>query len=365
MSGGVDSALAAVLLQEAGYEVAGVTFKLFCYGESASRDKACCGLEGVRDAQATARRLGIPHSVLDLSELFRERVFGDFVSEYVRGRTPNPCVQCNTHIKFGPLLEWGRRFGFDWVATGHYVRRVRIATSVGDRWLLARARHVEKDQSYVLWGLDPALLGSVLFPLGDHTKHEVRDLARNFGLPVWDKAESQDLCFVDDEGYAAAVARSVGEDHLLLRAGEIRDIGGKLLGSHRGLVHYTVGQRRGLGLGGGDSLHVVELEASTNTLVVGTAADTMRRSLIAEDVNTFVPDAELAAEGTTVKIRYRHVPAPATVTRAGVRLNVRFESAQSAVSPGQSCVVYRDDLLLAGGRIAGGTVPAVGTSFGV
>jgi tRNA-specific 2-thiouridylase len=351
MSGGVDSSVAAALLQEQGRDVAGVTFKLFCYGDAGREARACCGLEGTRDAQAVARRLGIPHVVLDLEDLFRARVLDDFTAEYGRGRTPNPCVQCNTHVKFGPLLSWARANGYDAIATGHYVRRA--VRRVGGRsiTLLRRAADAAKDQSYVLWGLPPGVLAHTLFPLGELDKAETRRRARDLSLPNWEKEDSQDICFVDGRGYVEVLRERLGPQHPLFRPGPIEDDAGRRIGTHRGLVHYTVGQRRGLGLGGPDQVHVVRLETSTNTLRVGPEEALLARGLRAEDLNLFVPPSEIDAGPVEVQIRSRHAPAAARSRIDGDGLHVRFERAQRAVAPGQSCVVYRDGLVLAGGRI--------------
>ncbi len=359
MSGGVDSAVAAALLREQGCEVGGVTFRLYCYGDEAGASRACCGLEGIRDAQATARRLDIAHTILDLEDLFRARVIDDFVREYAAGRTPNPCVECNTHVKFAPLLQWGRRQGYDAIATGHYVRLERREVGGRLRPLLRAAVDPSKDQSYVLWGVPPGILQSTVFPLGGLSKPEVRARARDLGLPVWEKHESQDICFVGDEGYAAVLRRSLGEEHPVFREGEILDEDGTILGRHAGLAHYTIGQRRGIGVSGPEPLHVISLEPQRNALRVGSASSLDRLELTASGLVLHVPPEELERDEVEVKIRYRHQPARARVTVERDRLRVRFVEPQRAVAPGQSCVVYRDSFLLAGGRIDGDPEPRV------
>jgi tRNA-uridine 2-sulfurtransferase len=354
MSGGVDSAVAAALLRDEGHEVAGVTFRLFCHGEQESARRACCGLEGIRDAQAAARRLEIPHFVLDLEALFRERVIDDFVAEYAAGRTPNPCVECNTHVKFGPLLAWAQGNGFDRIATGHYARVVRTCSGDdGERHVFARGADPAKDQSYVLWGVPAGVLPFMILPLGGLSKDEVRSRARNLGLPVWDKEESQDICFVAGGDYTEALRLRLGPDHAAFVPGEILDEAGNLLGRHRGLARYTVGQRHALGLSGPEPFRVLRLVPETNTLVVGSVARLDRGGLVASRLHLFVPPAEIARAPVAVKIRYRHEAARADARVDDGRLHVHFGEPQRGITPGQSCVVYRDELVLGGGRIEG------------
>ncbi len=354
MSGGVDSAVAASLLRDEGFEVAGVTFRLYCHGEQEPGRRACCGLEGIRDAQSTARRLGVAHVVLDLEPLFRERVIDDFTSEYAAGRTPNPCVECNTHVKFRPLLDWARRNGFDRIATGHYAEVARVRLRDGsDRHLLARGRDPAKDQSYVLWGVPAEVLPFTLLPLGRLAKEDVRARARNLNLPVWDKEESQDICFVPAGGYAEVLRTRLGSDHPAFQPGPIVNEAGRVLGRHRGLACYTVGQRHALGLSGPDSYRVLRLDTEANALVVGPPDRLDRRGLYATHLHLFVPPGELEAAPVAVKVRYRHEAAVAEARVEGDRLHVRFREPQRGITPGQSCVVYREGLVLGGGRIEG------------
>lgn len=354
MSGGVDSAVAAALLRDEGHEVAGVTFRLFCHGEQESARRACCGLEGIRDAQAAARRLEVPHFVLDLEALFRERVIDDFTAEYAAGRTPNPCVECNTHVKFSPLLAWAQANGFDRIATGHYARvvRTRLAGD-GERCFIARGADPAKDQSYVLWGVPADVLPLLVLPLGGLSKDEVRTRARDLELPVWDKEESQDICFVVGGDYTSALRSRLGPDHAAFIPGDILDETGNLLGWHQGLARYTVGQRHALGLSGPESFRVLRLVPETNTLVVGSAARLDRGGLVASRLHLFVPPAEIARAPVAVKIRYRHEAAWAEARVDEGRLHVRFGEPQRGITPGQSCVVYRDEIVLGGGRIDG------------
>jgi tRNA-uridine 2-sulfurtransferase len=362
MSGGVDSAVASALLQRQGWEVAGVTFKLFCYGESPGRSRACCGLEGIRDAQGAARRMGIPHAVLDLETLFRQTVLEDFASEYGRARTPNPCVQCNTHVKFAPLLQWARHNGYDAIATGHYARVLRTDLGGENAARIGRSADPEKDQSYVLWGIPAAVLSRTLLPLGELAKSEVRALARDLGLLLWDKKESQDICFVDGH-YSESIRALLGAGHPLFRPGEIRDADGRVLGVHRGLVHYTVGQRHGLGLGGAREYRVIALVPDENVLVVGSPEELGTREIVVSDLNLHAPAEWLEQAPLEAKIRYRQ-PAAAARLRflrdgdapaSSLRALVSFDQQQTAVAPGQSCVLYHRGILVAGGRIEAGS----------
>jgi tRNA-uridine 2-sulfurtransferase len=298
MSGGVDSSVAAALLLEQGYEVVGVTMKVY-EGPERARAGRCCSLTDVNDARAVAQKLGIPYYVVDFVEPFRERVIEDFVAEYARGRTPVPCVQCNREIKFGTLLEKADRIRADYVATGHYAR---LEVRRGRRRLL-RGRDGTKDQSYFLFGLSQAQLDRTLFPIGDLTKAEVRERATELGLHLADKPESQEICFVPDGDYAAFLERHRPG---IARAGPVVDPSGRQLGEHRGIVGYTVGQRRGLGIAAAAPLYVLSLDAASNTVVVGPAEDLAAGALVAAGVNWL--DEPLPAEGLRAGCRIRSGP---------------------------------------------------------
>ncbi|MBX5465647.1 MAG: tRNA 2-thiouridine(34) synthase MnmA, partial [Clostridia bacterium] len=274
MSGGVDSSVAAALLVRQGYEVIGVTMQIWQARDPAEEARlgGCCSLGAVADARRVAELLGIPYYVLNLQEAFRRAVIDDFVREYARGRTPNPCIVCNREIKFAALLERARELGAEYVASGHYARAGWDAGR--GRWVLRRGRDARKDQSYVLYPLEQEQLAHVLFPLGGMEKAETRRLAAELGLPVAAKPESQEICFVRDGDYAAFLE---GEIPDRFRPGPIVDRRGRLLGTHRGLPRYTVGQRRGLGVAAREPLYVLEVDAERNRLVVGTAAEAGRR----------------------------------------------------------------------------------------
>lgn len=350
MSGGVDSAIAAYMLRRAGHEVAGATMRLFCHERQEGPPRPCCDMEAVREARRSADRLGIPHTVVDMEEVFRREVVEDFVAEYARARTPNPCVRCNTHVKFGPLFEKAERMGFEAVATGHYARRLP-APEGGEA--LYRAADAQKDQSYVLWGLPRERLGKCFFPLGGARKAAVRRLARRLGLTAWDRAESQDICFVAPGEHGRFVADRLPGDHPMRRPGPIRRIDGVDLGRHDGLLGATIGQRRGFGVGGGDRLYVVRMEPANNTLWVGPKEATLSLGLVAREGNLLAPGEQLEGEGVTAKIRYRHEGVACRVRiREDGSWAVRFDRPEGAVAPGQSAVFYRGDRLLGGARIA-------------
>jgi tRNA-specific 2-thiouridylase len=349
MSGGVDSSVMAAMLVEQGHEVIGVTLNVEPRQlslETVERVDACCSLSAVEDARRVADRIGIPHYTLNFRDVFRERVIENFVAEYRRGRTPNPCVRCNEHIKFEGVLNRLHGLDADAVATGHFARRGRDAAA--GRWTLARGRDPGKDQSYVLYPLTQELLGRTLFPLEGLTKAEVRARARELGLVTADKPESQEICFVTDNDYAGFVEQYGGESP----PGPILDLAGRQLGQHRGVVHYTVGQRRGLGLSSPEPLYVIDVDPHRNAVVVGPESELQRDGLEADELNWVSIAPPRAAIRAAVKIRYRAPEVPCTVAPLGDdRVRVRFETPLKAVTPGQAAVLYQGDLVLGGGTI--------------
>jgi tRNA-specific 2-thiouridylase len=355
MSGGVDSSIGAALLAEAGWDVIGVTLKLWCYGESddASTPRSCCSLEAIADARSVALHMDFPHHVLDESAAFRERVVAPFVRDYLAGETPYPCAQCNTHLKFGTLFAHARKAGADFLATGHYARLARAPSAQGAEPAVFRAAHDGKDQTYALWGIARETLARLLFPLGGLTKDEVRAHGERLGLTrVAHKVESQDLCFVPDGDYAGFVAREAGAA-AVDRPGEMVDTFGRVVGEHRGLAHYTVGQRKGLGLATPEPRYVIGLEPKTNTVRVGGEGDLLASTAEFVDFNWLSTDPPSSDHAVEAQIRYRHKPAPARLhLGAGGRGRLVFETPQRAITPGQSVVFYDGDRLLGGARIA-------------
>jgi tRNA-specific 2-thiouridylase len=350
MSGGVDSSVTAALLVEQGHDVIGVTLNVWpdlpdMPGDM--REDACCALGAVEDARRVADRLGIPYYVVNFRETFEEQVIQDFVREYQRGRTPNPCVRCNQFIKFDALLAKGAVLGATHVATGHYVR-VEHSQTTG-RWMLRKARDLSKDQSYVLYVMNQERLSRAMFPLGELTKEETRALAASMRLPVATKPESQDICFVPYKRYAEFLERHAP---FSVKEGPIVDLAGAELGRHQGVAFHTIGQRRGIGLALKEPRYVVDLVADTNTVIVGTLDDLLQREALLEDVS-WVAIAEPAEPiRTAARIRYRAEPATCVVyPESGDRARVVFDEPQRAVTPGQAVVFYDDDVVVGGGTI--------------
>ncbi|MBT8396993.1 MAG: tRNA 2-thiouridine(34) synthase MnmA [Gemmatimonadetes bacterium] len=350
MSGGVDSSLAAALLVEAGHEVIGATLRTFCYTGEPSHGKSCCGLEGVSDARAVARALGIPHSVFDVEEEFTRDVIDDFVKEYGKGRTPNPCVRCNSFTKFGDLLRRAHEMGADGIATGHYVRMDRNAPGGPS---LMRGADREKDQAYFLWGLPRSALPSLHFPLGDHTKAEVRALARDRGLVTADKPESQEICFVPTGDYRDLLRTRLPAAHPAFQPGSIVTTVGEVVGRHGGYANFTVGQRKGLPGGFPEAMFVVAVRPDTREVVVGPKDHMFAEELALREVN-WLADPLIPGAEVQVQLRHRARAFPARIESVGdASLGLTLAEPHFAVTPGQSGVLFSDDRVLGGGRISG------------
>lgn len=345
MSGGVDSSVAAALCARSGYEVVGVTLQLYDHGAARGGRGTCCAGQDIYDARRVADHLGIAHYVLDFEERFRREVIADFADTYARGRTPVPCVRCNERIKFRDLLQVARDFGASALVTGHYARR--LEGTHGPE--LHRARDAKKDQSWFLFTITPAQLAFCHFPLGELTKAETRAIASALGLPVADKAESQDICFVPDGDHAQLLARLRPE---ALLAGDIVHLDGRRLARHAGIGRYTVGQRRGLAAATGERLYVLEIDAARHRILVGPRAATYCRELVTGPVNWLGPPGPVADLRVMVQHRYNQPAVPGRILRldsTGAR--VMFETPESGVAPGQACVFYAGDRLLGGGFI--------------
>jgi tRNA-specific 2-thiouridylase len=344
MSGGVDSAVAAGLLAREGYDVIGVTMRLWSLEnpDAPRHKKRCCSVEDTDDARRAADALGIPHYVMNMEREFHERVVDYFVAEYGRGRTPNPCLACNEHVKFRALLDRASALDVDYLATGHYAR----IAHAGGSYRLLRAVDPAKDQSYVLYTMGQAELSKTLFPVGAFRKRRIRELAAEMGLGLEDKPDSADICFVPDGDYASFIEARVPRT-----AGVIRDTSGAVVGTHEGITRYTIGQRRGIGVAGAQKRFVTGIYPELNMITIGEERDLMASALVAEQVNWVrgAPDAPLRA---TVKIRYRTPAAPATIVLlADASVRVTFDMPQRAITPGQAAVFYLGDEVLGGGAI--------------
>lgn len=348
MSGGVDSSVAALLMLERGYDCIGVTMKLFNNEDAGiPRERTCCSLEDMEDARNVCYALGIRHYACNFSREFRARVIDRFVAEYARGATPNPCIDCNRHLKFDRLYRCAAELDFDCVATGHYARIERDAAS--GRYLLRKARDASKDQSYVLYALTQDQLARAAFPLGELSKAEVRKIAEFHGFRNARKRDSQDICFVPEGSYADFIERSAGHP---FPPGNFIDRQGHILGRHEGIIHYTVGQRKGLGLALGKPMYVARIDPVRNEVVLGEDAELYTRKLTARDINLIaVPRLDRPLR-VKAKIRYRQSEQWAIAVQTGEdELEVTFDEPQRAVTPGQAVVLYDGDFVIGGGTI--------------
>lgn len=348
MSGGVDSSVAAVLLMEQGYEVAGATFKLFDNEDiGIERTRTCCSLEDVLDAKSVADKLGIRHDVFNFGIQFEQNVMIPFAEAYQRGETPNPCIECNRSIKFNKFLERALLLDYDYIATGHYARIEK--DPVSGRYLLKKGADQSKDQSYALYTMTQSELSRTLFPLGSLKKTEIRAIAEEKGLVNARKPDSQDICFVKDGDYAGFLKQSLGVDPA---EGEFIDKEGTVLGRHKGIIHYTIGQRKGLGKTFGKPMFVVGIDSEKNRVTLGSNEDLFSDSFTAGEIN-LISAAELKEPmEVTVKTRYTQPEVPATIYPPNDgRMLVKFKEKQRAVTPGQAAVFYQGDVVVGGGKI--------------
>ena len=349
MSGGVDSSVAALLMRERGYTCIGATMKL-CHNEDVGlcREHTCCSLEDVEDARSVAYALDMPYYVFNFSDRFKTDVIDRFVSAYEHGVTPNPCIDCNRYLKFDKLFQRMQELEYDDVVTGHYAR-IEYNPASG-RYELKKAADANKDQSYVLWSLTQEQLAHVQFPLGDMVKSEVRALAEAHGFINAKKHDSQDICFVRNGSYADFIEQYTGKTY---PPGDFVDTRGRILGQHRGIIRYTIGQRKGLGLALSEPMYVKSVDPETNTVTLGTEQELYTRSLVATGINLIAVPTLSGVVRVKAKVRYRQPEQWATVTRTGAdAFTVVFDEPQRAVTRGQSVVLYDGDLVLGGGIIA-------------
>lgn len=350
MSGGVDSSVAAYLLKEQGYDVIGVTMQIWQDEERVVEEEngGCCGLSAVDDARRVAAALDIPYYVMNFKKEFKENVIDYFIDEYLHGRTPNPCIACNRYVKWESLLKRSMDIGADYIATGHYARIEQLPNG---RYSLKRSATLAKDQTYALYNLTQDQLARTLMPVGEYSKDEVREMAEKINLRVANKPDSQDICFVPDGDYAGFIEKTLDTE---LPTGNFVTLDGKVLGRHKGITHYTVGQRKGLGLALGYPAFVIEIRPETNEVVIGTNEDSMSNYVRANKLNFMsIPDLKEPMH-VFAKIRYNHKGAWCTIEKTGEdEVLCTFEEPQRAITPGQAVVFYDGDYVLGGGTIIG------------
>jgi len=349
MSGGVDSSVAAALLLEKGYDVIGVTLQIWpdIKDECRRNETGCCSLSAVEDARKVADKLNIPYYVLNFKDIFRNCVIDYFIEEYKKGRTPNPCIACNRRVKFEAMLQKAVSMGMDYIATGHYAKVVYDES--GRRFLLKKSATATKDQTYALYTLTQYQLSKLLLPVGEYTKEQIREIAANLGLPVAKKPDSQEICFVDDNDYSRFITEN--SDYKPV-PGYFRDTSGNILGKHTGIINYTVGQRKGLGIALGKPMYVVSIDPETNTVYLGDETEVYSKGLIASDINLISIDSLNGTMEVNAKIRYTAREAKAFISPMDDgSVKVEFETPQRAVTPGQSVVFYNGDIVVGGGII--------------
>ncbi len=351
MSGGVDSSVAAYLLKKQGYDVIGVTMQIWQDEETAEREESggCCGLTAVDDARRVADDLDIPYYVMNFKKEFRTNVIDYFVKEYRLGKTPNPCIACNRYVKWESLLRRSLEIGADYIATGHYAS---IELLENGRYDVKKSRTIEKDQTYALYNLTQDQLAHTLMPVGAYTKDEIRQMAKEAGLKIADKPDSQEICFIPDNNYGEFINNYDGK---AANPGDFVTLDGRIIGRHKGIIHYTVGQRKGLNLAMGHPVFVVEIRPDTNEVVIGEGEDVFTRDVYANQINFMAIEDLKEERAVTAKIRYSHKGAACRIKKTGEDLiYCRFEEPQRAVTPGQALVFYDGDYVLGGGTILPG-----------
>jgi tRNA-specific 2-thiouridylase len=354
MSGGVDSSVAALLLKEQGYHVLGMTMRVWDYeyiGEAANIDSPCCGYRSFEDARSVCKKIGIPHAVINVCDIFKKDVIDPFVSEYLAGRTPNPCVQCNRKIKWETFLQHALQSGADYMATGHYAQC--ILNEQTQRYELHRGIDHTKDQSYALWGLKQEQLAHTLFPNGGYTKQQIRALAKKHALPTAGKHESQEICFVPDNNYHTLLKTLYPDLEKKVKRGEIVDTQGHTIGTHDGYPYYTIGQRKGLGGGFREPMYVIRIDAQHNRIVIGNKQSLLEQHLHVKDVNLISVERLAKATSAEIKIRYNDTGHKGILEPVGShQIRITFDQPQRAITPGQSAVFYNGNKVIGGGIIA-------------
>ncbi|MEO6639273.1 MAG: tRNA 2-thiouridine(34) synthase MnmA [Ginsengibacter sp.] len=352
MSGGIDSTVAALMLHHEGYEVVGITMKTWDYATSTGNNKketGCCNLDSFNDARSAAVQHGFPHFILDIREEFGEFVIDNFVEEYIAGRTPNPCVMCNTHIKWRALLKRADALNCDFIATGHYAQ---VQKHTNDRFFLRKGIDETKDQSYALWGLQQDLLSRTILPLGGYRKTEIRQMAHDFGYPeLAKKSESYEICFVPDNDYRGFLKRRIPQLEEKVSGGFFVDVKGNILGPHKGYPFYTIGQRKGLDIALGKPAYVTEIIPETNTIVLGDEEDLERNDMMVAGINWIKYDGISDGMEAVTKIRYKDKGALSNLFKYEKGINVRFYEEVKGIAPGQSAVFYEGDDVIGGGVI--------------
>ena len=347
MSGGVDSSVAAKLLIDSGYDVTGVTLKLFDGGDISEDFRTCCSLSDVEDARSVCYRLGIDHFVFNFKEAFRKKVINQFTESYLNGKTPNPCIECNRHIKFDKMLRRAEELGFDYIATGHYAERVYDYKT--NRYILKRPKDRSKDQTYVLYGLTQYQLSKTLFPLGEYEKSDIRRIAEAAGLINSRKPDSQDICFVPDGDYASFIKKNTGAE---IKEGNFISADGDVIGRHKGIINYTIGQRRGIGISIGKPAYVTDKNALENTVTIGDESNLYKSEITAYDVNLISLDSISDEMRVTAKVRYsRNAQAAVVIPSGNGEVLVKFDEPQRAPASGQAVVFYDGDVVIGGGTI--------------
>jgi tRNA-uridine 2-sulfurtransferase len=346
MSGGVDSSVAAYILKQQGYEVIGITMKIWDDEKEDSAKSGCCGLSAIDDARAVADKLDIPYYVLNFKEEFKTKVIDYFVDEYKKGRTPNPCIACNRFVKWESLLQKAMQLGADYIATGHYAKIIKDETT--NRYSVKMSKSIEKDQTYALYNLTQFQLERTLMPVGDYTKTEIRKIAKDIGLLTSDKPDSQEICFIPDNDYPKFIKNQTKEEIL---PGNFIDTKGNVIGKHKGVIHYTIGQRKGLGIAFGKPMFVKKIDVKLNTVTLCENIDLFETTVYANDIN-FMGKENFDTEFLALaKIRYSHQPQPCKVSIENGRLKVVFNEPQRAITPGQALVIYNDEGVVLGGGV--------------